>query len=806
MVYAMKRCIIALIFFCLSAIAIQGQVLTIRDRATQHPLEGVTIQSAKGGVVSDVRGRADISALRDSGGILIRYIGYQTIKAGFEQLQQQHFTVYLEEDRIALDAVVVSATRWQQSRRETPVRISTIRPGEVVLQNPQTAADLLGLSGEVYIQKSQLGGGSPMIRGFATNRVLLAVDGVRMNTAIFRSGNVQNVISLDPFIIDRTEVVYGPGSLIYGSDAIGGVMNFYTSTPAFSGNDTPMVQGNAALRYATANAEKTGHLDWRAGWKKFAWLGSVTYSDYGDLLMGRYGPDDYLRTRFVQRINGRDSVMVNPNPLRQTPTGYNQLNITQKARFAPSRHWDIQYGFHYSQTSDYSRYDRLLRPRGNTLRSAEWDYGPQIWMMNHLSIAHSGRGKLYDGAVLRLANQFFEESRIERELNRTRRMTRTEQVDAWSVNLDFDKQWAGGRYRLFYGVEYILNEVRSTGEDLNIETGQRAPAASRYPDGSTWSSAAAYLSWQGKLGDKFVLQGGARYSTVGLNATFDTTFYPFPFTDARLRSGALTGNAGLIFNPTPMWQFSINAATGFRAPNVDDVGKVFDSSPGFVVVPNPGLRPEYAYNLDFSVAKTFGNVFKVDATAFHTYLDNALVRRNFSLNGRDSILYDGEMSRVQAIQNAAFATVWGLQLGLEIKLPAGFGISTRYNVQQGDEELDDGSRAPLRHAAPAFGVSRISYSRKRFNAEFYAIYNAAVFNADLAPEEQGKEYLYAKDEEGRPFTPAWVTLNIKTMYRFGSKWNLSAGIENITDRRYRPYSSGITAPGRNVVLALRAGF
>ena len=784
-----------------------GQSVYIKDLATRRPIEGATIQTRSGsGAVTDAQGKAEISAMRGADSIFIRYIGYRTALFSYDQLAQRSFLVELEEDRLSLDAVVVSATRWQQSSRETPARISAIRPREVMLQNPQTAADLLGLSGEVFIQKSQLGGGSPMIRGFSTNRVLLTVDGVRMNTAIFRSGNLQNVISLDPFATENTEVVFGPGSIIYGSDAIGGVMNFYTLTPGFSGNDTPIVRGSAALRYASANTEKTGHFNFSASWKNLALLSSVTYTDYGDLLMGSNGPDEYLRPNYAIRIAGRDSVAPNPNPRRQAPTSYNQLNLMQKLRWRPAERWDLQYGFHYSATSSYSRYDRLLRLRGNTLRSAEWDYGPQLWMMNHLNLAHAGSNGLYDHAALRLAHQFFEESRIERDLNSVQRMIRTEQVNAWSANLDLEKQWRAGKHRLFYGLEYIYNVVGSTGEEEHVETGLTAPAASRYPDGATWRSAAAYLSWRNRLSERVSLQSGIRYNLNGLDATFDQTYFPFPFSEARLRAGALIGNLGMVFSPAPSWQLNANAATGFRSPNVDDVGKVFDSTPGSVVVPNPDLQPEYAWNFDLGAAKTFGDMLKVDITGFFTYLDNALVRRNFILNGQDSILFGGDLSRVQAIQNAAFATVWGIQAGLELKLPAGFGLSARYNFQIGEEELDDGSKAPLRHAAPAFGVTRLNYARSRFEAEFYTLFNAAVRNVDLAPDEQGKEYLYTLDAGGNPWTPAWLTLNLKTSLRLGNAIRLGAGIENITDRRYRPYSSGITAPGRNVVVSLRASF
>ena len=165
----------------------------------------------------------------------------------------------------------------------------------MLFTNPQTAADLLQSSGQVYVQKSQLGGGSPIIRGFSTNRLLIAVDGVRFNTAIFRGGNVQNIISIDPFAVARTEVILGPGSVVYGSDAVGGVMNFYTKKPKFSFKEGYSFSGNSTVRYATANKEKTGHFDFNIGAKKWAFLTSVTYSDFDNLRMGSHGPDDYLR-------------------------------------------------------------------------------------------------------------------------------------------------------------------------------------------------------------------------------------------------------------------------------------------------------------------------------------------------------------------------------------------------------------------------------------------------------------------------------------------------------------------------------
>lgn len=798
---------IVLFLFMITAVCAAAQTATVRDRLTRQPLELVALYSPgrPEAAFTDAKGHADLSPFRGADSIVFQFLGYRTTVLSFAALESAGFEVHLETDAVSLETIVVSAVRWQQSSREAPARVSAIRPREVMLQNPQTAADMLGIGGEVFIQKSQQGGGSPMIRGFATNRVLITVDGVRMNTAIFRSGNLQNVISLDPFATERTELIFGPGSTIYGSDAIGGVMNFFTLQPAFSKNDTPLVRGNAALRYATANNEKTAHADVNIGSRRWAFLSSMTYTDYGDLRMGSYGPDDFLRPNYVQRINNRDSVLVNPDPRVQRPSGYAQLNLMQKIRFKPSEKWDIQYGGHYSATSSYARYDRLTRPRGSTLRSAEWDYGPQIWMMHNLSVMHAPGSGLYDRLNARIAYQFFEESRIERDLNRPTRMIRTEQVDAYSANMDMEKR-LGALHQLYYGFEGVFNKVHSTGEDLNITTGQAEESPSRYPDGASWRSLGAYLIYAYKPGARLIFQTGLRYGGFGLNADFDRRFFPFPFETARQRAGALTGSLGAVFNPRQDLQLSANLSTGFRAPNVDDIGKVFDSTPGAVTVPNPDLKPEYAYNADLGLAKTFGNVLRADFTAFYNLLNHALVRRNFTLNGLDSILYNGELSRVEAIQNAASAYVWGVQAGVELKLPLGFSLSSRFNYQKGEEELDDGSNAPLRHAAPWFGVTRLAFSANGFRAELYSVYNGTLRNDRLAPEEQAKTWMYAKDEAGKPYSPGWITLNLKAMYQLSPRINLSAGLENIADVRYRPYSSGLSGPGRNLVLAVRGNW
>lgn len=801
----MKKALLPLLLLTATAGAF-AQTVTIKDQKTGEPIELVSLTSdlPRAAVVTNAKGQANVSAFKGSAKILVSRLGYKATALSYADLEAASFELLLQATPFQAPDIVVSGTRWRQASSDVPSRIISIPAEEAALQNPQTAADLLGASGEVFIQKSQQAGGSPMIRGFATNRLLYTVDGVRMNTAIFRAGNIQNVISLDPFALESTEVLFGPGSVIYGSDAIGGVMGFQTLTPQFSLSDAPVISGGATARYSSASGEETGHFHVGAGWSRWTLLTSFSSFDFGDLRQGRHGPDEYVKPFFVQRVDGVDQVVRQADPLRQVPSAYSQMNLMQKVRFRPADGWDLQYGFHYSETSPYGRYDRHTRLKKGLPRYGEWDYGPQIWMMNNLSVTHTGRTAAYDQMTVRLALQSFEESRIDRNINDAIRHIRTENVEAYSANLDFAKS-LGARNTLYYGLEYVKNDVKSTGIDEDIVAGLSAPGPSRYPR-ADWQSTAAYLTDQHRLSDKILLQAGLRYNLFKLDAAFDTTFYPFPFTEAKVDDGALTGSVGAIFRPSDAWLIGANLATAFRSPNVDDMGKVFDSAPGSVVVPNPGLEAEYAYAADLNVSRTFGDTAAIELAGYYTSLDNAMVRRDFTLNGLEHIVYDGVLSRVQAVQNAAVANVYGVEAAVRLNLPSGFYASSDFNYQKGEEELDDGSTSPSRHAAPWFGVTRLGFKADRINLELYALYQGEVKHEDLPEEEKAKDEIYAFDANGNTYAPAWSTLNIKATCRLSDRWRLSAGVENLTDRRYRPYSSGVSGPGRNFVLSLSTNF
>ncbi len=785
--------------------SIFGQEITILDANSEQPVSNVAVYNLDRSktALSDFDGKCDISVFDAAERITFKHLGYQIRKSTPAQIRKQGNRILLVMKAQQLDEVVMSVSKWEQQKKDIPQKIATIDAVQIAFNNPQTAADLLTGSGKVFVQKSQLGGGSPMIRGFSTNRLLLSVDGVRMNNAIFRGGNLQNVISIDPFTVKNTEVIFGPGSVIYGSDAMGGVMNFYTKQPKFSNNDSLHLSGSANYRFSSANTENTGHFELNYGRRKWASLTSVTYNSFNDLRMGKHGPDSYLRTQYATRTNGEDRLLANDDPRRQRTTGYNQLNLMQKISFKPNKNWRLDWNNHYSETSDYDRYDRLTRPNseGDGLRSAEWFYGPQKWLLSNLHLEKNGKGKFYDGLKVTAAYQFFEESRNDRNFGALDRFTTKETVDALSANIDFENKKIGN-LRLYYGTEYVFNKVGSIGFSQNIITGETDPAASRHPDGSTWQTAAGYINAEYKAKPNFTVLSGLRYSHVWIDAVFDDTFFPFPFNAAKLNNGALTGSLGISWFPKADLQVTLNGSTGFRNPNIDDVGKIFDSEPGSVVVPNPDLVPEYAYNTELGVQKNIKDKFIVKGAAYYTYLVDALVRRDFLFNGQSEIQYNGELSNVQAIQNAAKAYVYGFELGLEAFLTDHLSLVGNLTFTEGVEEEDNGTDSPGRHVAPTFGDFHVLWKNQRFKADLFFNYNGEITFDDLALSERSKGYIYATDENGNPFSPSWYTLNFRSQLNITQALSATMALENITEQRYRSYASGIVAPGANMVLGL----
>ena len=710
-------------------------------------------------------------------------------------------------ERIKLNEIVLSTSKFSQKYREVPKKVIQINSKQIEFVNPSTSADLLQNIGNIFIQKSQLGGGSPMIRGHSTNRLVLTVDGVRLNNAIYRGGNIHNVISISPLTIENTEVILGSASVLYGSDAIGGVMNFYTKKAKLSFDSNPYIELNINSRYSSASSEKMYHLDLNYGLKKIAFLSSFSKSDFGDLKMGINGPSDYLRPNYVtQSSNGEDILMINSNSRVQRNTGYDQTNFLQKVIYEPNENLSIDLGIHFSETGNIPRYDRLIRDNQNQgLYYAEWYYGPQKWLLINSQMSFKPKEtKFYDELKLGLSFQKFSESRNSRRFDDSDLHSREENLNIFSVNLDFYNKISENS-NFTYGLEIIENKLGSSAKSININDSSESPISTRYPDNSSLNSLGIYMNYKNKIIEDVFFQTGVRFSSTELKADLsqNNIYYDFVYETTTLRNASFVGGIGLswVRNTYNNWKFNIN--TAFRSPNIDDLAKVFDSGPGNVIVPNPDLKAERSFGIEFGGYFRTNNNIELDFSSYATYLYNSFIRDDFTLsNGLSEIIYDGELSQIQALQNSSKSFIYGIEIGINTQLSKNFSIKSQHNLIAGYELNEVPIAMPVRHIPPNYGNLHLIFNKGNISIDSYLIYNSKISFNNLAESERIKSYMYALDKNGNPYSPSWMTFNIRSKYSFSEMLNINFTIENITNRLYRPYSSGISAPGLNFIFSV----
>jgi hemoglobin/transferrin/lactoferrin receptor protein len=692
----------------------------------------------------------------------------------------------------ALENIVISANRTAELKMDIPHQIQVVSKKQIARLSPQTTADLLQNTGEVFVQKSQQGGGSPVLRGFEANKVLLVVDGVRMNNAIFRGGHLQNAITVDPAVLDRVEVMYGAGSVIYGTDAIGGVISLFTTRPRLNER-----RASGFVRYSSANRGATAHANVNVGGKKWASYTAFTVNQFGDLRSGTTGRtrEDYPgfgdRTFFVERIGGRDSVMNNADVNRQKGSGYQQIDAIQKIVFIPNERFTHTLNTQFSTSSNVPRYDRLTEKSNGAPRFAEWYYGPQLRTLATYELSWQVNGSWADLLRFTPAYQRVQESRLDRRLNNPLRNERVEDLNIGSVNLDIFKNI--GKHELRYGAEGVHNQLQSEGRRLNVDNGATTPLQSRYPDGS-YATLGLYATHRWEiLGKRLILSDGLRYSRVRMSVEFDPSFVEL--TDVRSveqSAGSLNYNIGVVSNMNNGFRISAMVSSGFRNPNIDDAGRFFEASGDGLVLPNPELRPEQILHREISLSYQ-NKVLELGGTAYHSTLSDAITVRPTTYRGQNVITFGGEDYLPLTTVNVAEAQVWGLSGYAQASMgPWSVRGSAAYT-----EGRDLTLRLPLDHIPPFMGQLRTAWEQQRWRLETDVLLNGWKRIENYSPSGEDNPQYATPDG-----MPAWWIWNVRGSYKIGKHWRVQAGIENLLDQRYRVFASGINGAGRNVTLGV----
>lgn len=797
---------------------IEAQTIKVLERGSNFPIENVTIYSDSNSnpVYSNKKGEASIDHFKENDVISFNHIGYFEFEILRNELGAIGYIVYLSKKAEILDEIVLSASKDQVKRSRVAERIESISMQEIKKIAPQTSADMLATIPGVKVQKSQFGGGSPVLRGMEANRVLLVVDGVRMNNAIYRMGHLQNSISVSPNNLERTEVLFGPSSVIYGSDALGGVIHFYTKTPNFTEDFRSHV--NLFSRYNSSNDEFTAQGSVELTNKSWTSFTSISNSKFGDLRMGKnrkHGFKDWGKV--FEYSNNTDTYysenpVLNDNVNRQKNTGYDQTDILQKFILKLSEQSDLIFNVQYSFSSDIDRFDKLSEYSSGELKFAEWHYGPQKRLLTSVQLKLMPDKTWLNYGTITAAYQDIKESRIQRKFGSLDRSYRNEDVDVFSLNGDFRASLSDRRNSLLsYGFEATFNDVGSTsiGKSLDVNGNEiigfngTFPVQSRYPDGgSDYTSIALYGSVREDLSEKTTLNTGLRLIGTYLNAKWvDESFYDFDNATIHLENYSATATIGIINKPREDWQINGVLSSGFRSPNIDDVGKIREKS-GLLTVPNVELEPEYIYNVETSLLKFFNkrNV-QLGLNVYYNLLDNYITRDFFSIGEKATSVYDGDEVITIANVNKGTAYIVGGTFSGRGQFNTDFYASGSVTYTKG--KAYDTNR-PLSSIPPVFGDIAFGYDNNKFMAGLRWRFNGkkalgdynlieGIDNLNQSPQNESGLYVG---------TPKWNTIDLNLNYNFSNQVMLLVNMNNLLDVHYKEFASSISAPGRHVSVSL----
>ncbi len=812
----MVRNIIFLLFTFFTLLTMAQEVIVI-DFDTKHPVLNCTIYGEDNisFVITDKEGKANLAVFGHNEVIYFNHISYVEVEILKRQIAKNQIVIHKKAE--SLDEVVLSVSRHKETLSRVAEYVDISQSNQIKKIAPQTSADLLANLPGIKVQKSQAGGGSPVLRGMEANRVLLVVDGVRMNNAIYRSGHLQNSITVSPTTLERTEVIFGPSSVTYGSDALGGVIHYYTKTPKISEEAASYV--NFLSRYSSINNEFTNQGGIEFSFKKWASYTSFSYSKFGDTQMGKnrnHRFDDWGKV-FEYSNNTPDfynpNAVLNTDPSIQKNTGYEQYDFLQKFYFQLSKKTHLTLNFQRSNSSDVPRFDKLTEYKDGSLKYAEWYYGPQERLLLSTQLAINPNNKWMESGVITVAYQKIKESRIDRKFNSLDKSYQKEAVDVFSMNGDFFVPLSKKSNRnVSYGFEVAHNEVNSNayGKTLSVNGSEIIGSSgdfvvqSRYPDGgSTYTSSAVYASYRQDINQKSTLNTGLRFTNTHLNAKWiDTTFITLSDMNIHLKNSALTATVGYVFKPGESWKLSSILSSGFRSPNIDDIGKIREKK-GDLTVPNINLKPEYVYNAEIGIQKYLNNKkFNIGWNLYYTLLNNYITREAFPINGSPTIIYGGEEVETYANVNHKNAYIVGSTLSLRGNISTFWNISGSITFTKG-EGYD--TNKPLSSIPPLFGNFEVGYSKNKFETALNFRFNAAkqLEDYNLVEGIDNIEETPINPTTGEYYgTPRWQTLKFYSKYQVTNNIAVQFMVDNIFDQHYKEFASGVSAPGRNYVVSI----
>ena len=761
----------------------------IIDFQTSIPLRGVQITVADAiDTTSGAEGNYNITIQTlDVSEIKIHFDleGYSAITKTIQLNNATNYQIDVQLIRQVFklnDDIIVTARRIRENPHDIPTLITVVSTQDIqeksIAQTPELLRGMLG----VAVQKTNQGGGSPIIRGFKSNKILFMIDGIRMNNSTYRGGNFQYLNTIDAQLIERIEVVHGPNAVMYGSDALGGVVHSLTVQPDVS--EHTAVSGAVNTQLSTADETRTLHGQVIFSQRKWAGMISGGYNYYGDVRRGNQG-GNILMQRLIN-----DSRTPRTLQKIQRPNKYWAYDFNTAIRYRPNATQQFITNYQRNRQINVPRYD-VIETQTDSLRL----FSPQKRDLFYIKYTQQAPVLFSDNISVTISwHRQFERRR------RIRKAQTIENVDQFGVHtlgvlFQFNKLF-NSKHHFIYGMDLYYDRVGTQSYRQNFITTQRTSISPLFPNGSTFIQNGWYIQNNWSASPRWSISPGIRFSLSRLRAPFSIDpILPVQFGTISQISHSITGSVGIKYQVSPEINFVSNIAQGFRTPNLDDTSKLGGGKGGTIYeIPNQNLKPEETISIDGGV-KVKSRFLNAELFLFYNKIHNLLIRKPTSINGSTTIIDQGDTLALFHKTNAGRAFNTGFEIGSQLKLRRGIAISGRMHYTYGENITD---QEPLSGIPPMSGLAEISWqggdikTDLSFRFVFAQIRLSAIDNLDLRIPEGG--------------SPRWHTVNWRISKEMHSRISISLAVNNIFDMNYREHLSGLNAPGRNMIFGARSRF
>lgn len=653
-------------------------------------------------------------------------------------------------DTIHLEDVVVVGQRAETSIFDRPEAISVLNSRQLEMLSPMNMPEAMSAMPGVFMQQTNHGGGSPFVRGLTGYHTLILVDGIRLNNAIFRSGPNQYLNTVDPLMIGQIEVLRGPGSVQYGTDAIGGAIYLRSGKPEFS-EDKLQVGGELYGKWMSQNMEKTGRAQLQLSTQKFAVMAGITRKDFGNIAAGgELGKLEY--------------------------TSYDEYSSDVMARVKLTPAQTLSIAWQHHKQNDVQLYHKLINDEYST-----YSFDPQqrdlVYLRHEITRNHS-------------VISSFRTTLSMHQTDETRKKQRTGSEDLY-IERDRVRSFGfilecltniGGNWKGVNGYEIYYDRVSSSTLKTNQVSGTDSTYRGLYPDGSWISNMSLFSLHTLSLG-RLELNGGLRYNYFILGLTDDV------FGDLTIRPDALVGSLGASYRVFRNTDINLSIQNAFRAPNINDVSS-FGIADFRYEVPNYVLSPEKSFNKELGI-KTNQKRFSGSVHLYHNNLTDLMTNVKTNFQGLDSI----EGVKVYTRENVGKAYIRGIEGELQLRPLRYLSVNTYLVYTYGHNVTND---EPLRRIPPLNGMLGIS---------LHLVKNLEVLNEWQFAATQDRLSSGDIDDSRIPEggTPGWNVFNLRFSYQLNGL-TMNAGLLNLFNEAYRTHGSGLESVGRSLYIGMKFMF